>query len=148
MVYMLESKQSIAMECYLKPLKEYDEFKYYVELVKVYIHIELYEEGLRCIATLQVDNDSSNIINIQKSICYLGLGRIIESVTAINLIDVHSLGEEDREKYYVQLSKLSKYSKDFYKEHTYNQVLLSFWQKRYRKIYSGILHNTKWKVNK
>lgn len=148
MVYMLESKQLIAMESFLKPLKELDESRYLIELIYVYIKLEQYEEALSIITDASFPIEKKNLVYIQKSICNLGLKRIIESITSINKVNAETLNEQERESYYVQLAQLSKYSKDFSKEQFYNRQLLSFWQKKYRQIYSGILHNTKWKVNK
>jgi len=148
MVYMLESNQHIAMESFLKPLKDVNECHYFLELIYVFIRLEYYEEALKIIAEIKFSADMNNLINIQKSICNLGLKRIIESITAINQINEKSLTEQNREYYYIQLAKLSKYSKDFSKEDSYNRQLLSFWQQKYRKIYSRILYNMKWKVNK
>lgn len=148
MKYMLESNQHIAMESFLKPLRDEDESRYLLALIDVYLQLDEYEHVLSIIEDYKFSPSMKQLISLRKSYCYLKLNRIIESITVINKVNTALLTKPEEEAYYVQLARLSKFSKDLSKERIYHQSLLGFWQQQYRSVYLGILHNTKWKVKK
>jgi len=135
MTYMIKSKQFVAMESFLRPLKEHNLDQYVLKLVKVYINMDMFEKGMDLIQDHQFKSEYTNIIMILESKCNVGLKSTIQGIYCINKIDVQSLNDSDRELYYLQLATLSRFTKDFTKEHLYYKKLLSLWQLRYRKLY-------------
>ena len=77
MLYMLESNQYIAMERFLEPLREQDEFQYLTALASVFIGLGKYIDALNVLDNISYTKEDNQYIYIQKSICYQGLKRFV-----------------------------------------------------------------------
>lgn len=131
-LYMMEKEQVTAMEMQLEPLIKLDKVRYLIERIQCHIKLGEYERGLRFLEGYKSVMRENTQLYIYRSICYMGLGQIINSVRSINKVEEIKLNESERESYLKQLSLLTAYSMDLSREHLYNKRLLELWKQKYR----------------
>jgi tetratricopeptide (TPR) repeat protein len=145
MRYMIESNQLLAMESFLKPLREMDGDRYHLALASVYMELGSFKQALKELEyKFSVYHENRARILQSESLCHEN--RMIESMESINKINVNFLKPLEIQDYYIQLARLSSKAKDFSKEYESYMQLCNFWQSKYRKVFLGILDNMKWKV--